>query len=527
MRTSNSGRGSVLITALILSAIVAIFLTSYMTLVSSTIKLANRSFYSNAAMNLVDTGLEQGLWSLNYNNGLNANSWTQTGFTAAANGFPGYQATFPSAGNYYTLSGGVKGQIKVWANPNLSLPIVVAKAIVTLNDGTTIIKMAKIYLTKSSYFKNGLVAKHNLTLSGGPIIDGWNSDPSGTYVPYSASAVDQSGIANGKIGSDGIITGNGHPTDYGYAAVGGNASSISGVAVDPYGSTTAGYADPNYVTYDFTASFPDQPVPSTDTYTDPTTGTQYTTALNGTDTNTISSVTTNTTLPQAGDTSITQDGVTTYYYYTPTVSLNSNQVLTIAPGTNVVIITTTATGTTVSSGGNSGGISVPGVTTTTSGGVTTTHPASSLQIYTSGDVSISGQGVMNGTTTTASTTAANPPVDFQIYGTRSAADAANLGMQSFSITGNGVFSGIIYAPNADIKIAGGGNSGQALGAIVGNNVTMDGQTTFHYDESLASFGNSGWWSLSKWRELYASIDSSGKLDSRSTYSNGSNLQLDF
>jgi hypothetical protein len=534
MRSFKSKRGSVLLVAMIFALSTAIFLGSYMSLALQSLKLSDRSFYSNAAMNFVDTGVDQAMWAMN-------NS-TWTGFSTLSTNQ--YQGTFPSSSTYYNLSGGVKGQVKVWVNNNVTPAQAVAKAIITLNDGSQIIKEAEVYMTSTSYFKNGLVAKNTITLDGNATVDGWNSDPSGTYTPYSAAAVDVNGTANGKVGSTDValssVSGNGNAAIYGYAAVGGSASGdVSGLnTVGKYGTTGI---NPSYVTYDFTTSFPDSTTPTGDTYTDPSTLAKTTVAFDNTasdagyNTNTIGAITTDTTLPvnAATDKSITINGVTTYYYYTPTANLNSNAVLTVAPGYNVVIMTTASSGTTVGTGGGSGGINIPGAvaavpattttTTTTHGHTTTTTTtttpaipataASSLTIYTAGDVSISGQGVMNGGTTAGS---ANQPVNFQLYGTRSAAAAGTSNYQSISVSGNGIFSGVVYAPNATISGSGGGNSGGIFGAMVGNSVSITGGESFHFDQSLANFGGSGLYSVSKWRELYT-------LSDRSTYA----TQLNF
>ena len=58
-------RGSVLITVLILAAIVAISLTSYLSLTTTAARLSNRTYLGNVCMNLAETGLEQAVWSFN------------------------------------------------------------------------------------------------------------------------------------------------------------------------------------------------------------------------------------------------------------------------------------------------------------------------------------------------------------------------------------------------------------------------------------------------------------------------------
>jgi hypothetical protein len=505
MRSSKSQRGTILLVTMVLACALAIVFAYYIRVPLTALKESNRSFYSNSAMNLVDSGLEEALWCMN-----NGGKWTTAGFTAftGADGTTQYQGTFIfTPPNSVTLSNGVTDVVKVWADPNSANPQAVAQATITFPSGSdnagNIVKEAEIYMTQSSYFKDGLVAKSTITLSGNPQVDGWNSDPNGTYVPYDPANVDVNGTANGRIGStdvaSGSITGTGNSAVYGHAAVGGSAANDiggSGLTVGPYGSTGV---NASYVTYDFATSFPDTTTPTQDTYTDPTTKQETSVALTSGNTNTLSNITSNTTLPNAGDASITINGVTTYYYYVTSIRLSGNKTLSISPGKNVVLMvgSATATSTTISTSGNAG-ISIPGATTTS--GVTT--PASSLVMYTAGNVSLSGNGVMNGGLTNST---ASPPVDFQLYGTRSSANATSEGEQSLSLSGNGVLSGVVYAPNANVTITG---NGDTLGAVVGNQVTMSGNGSFHYDSSLANFGSSGLWNLTKWRELFTANDRS-------------------
>ncbi len=71
-----------------------------------------------------------------------------------------------------------------------------------------------------------------------------------------------------------------------------------------------------------------------------------------------------------------------------------------------------------------------------------------------------------------------------------------------SFTGNASFTGTIYAPEADIKLGGGGNNTyDVVGAIIGNSITMNGHFNFHYDESLINSGPSRGFVASSWTEL--------------------------
>jgi hypothetical protein len=474
MNPRQSTRGSALIVALIFAAIIAISLTSYIQLSLNSYKLAQRSFYANAAMNLVDTGLEQALWSLNNS------SWTGAGFTLASGTTNKWQGTFPSATTSYPFTQGVTGQVKVWVDQsNANLPHAVASAIITLGDGTTLTKEAEVYMQRRSYFNNGLVAKNNITFSGNNAsVDSWNSNPTntaGVSIPYTSAVANDGGkIGSTSVAVDSISVSNANI--YGYAAIG--SSSLSGISVGsnglvgPYG-TPNGTIDTTRVTYDFTTSFPDATTPTTSGY-----------ALSAISNGGI------TTLPRTGD-APASDGK--YYYNIPSISLTGNGNQLAIAGGDVVLNVTNTTGTSVTTAGN---------------GSITIATGSSLALYTAGGVSIAGNGVSNGTydpdNPISASNTPNQPASFQLYGTQPASQTPPY--QSISISGNGILSGVVYAPNANISLNGGGSSGQVLGAMVGNTVGVTGNSTFHYDESLANLDTSQLWGLSKWRELASASD---------------------
>lgn len=463
MNTFQSRRGSVLLVAMILAVVIAISLGSYLQMSVTSYRLSQRSFYSNAAMDLVDTGLEQALWSQNNSD------WTGAGFSQRSGYTDQWQGTFPTATTDFTFNGNVKGQVKVWVDTSGSTPHAVSEAIITLGDGSTLMKEAEIYMKRDSYFNNGLVAKNSITFSGNNAqVDSWNSNPTntvGTFIPYSSSvATDAGQVGSTSVQVDSVSVSNANI--YGYAAIG--TSDLSGISVGPNGlvgpyGTPNGTIDTTHVTYDFTTSFPDVSAPTTSGYT-------------------ISAISGATTLPRTGDTPAS-DGK--YYYYVPSISLSGNG-STLAIGNssnaNVVVILTNSTGSTVSVSGK-GGIDVAS--------------GSTLTMYSAGDVSIAGNGVTNGS---------NNPAAFQFYGTRSASDVATNGEQNVSIAGNGVLAGVVYAPNADITLSGGGSNGQVMGAMVGNNVSVTGNSTFHYDLSLANLASSKLWKVGKWREVASATD---------------------
>jgi len=85
-------------------------------------------------------------------------------------------------------------------------------------------------------------------------------------------------------------------------------------------------------------------------------------------------------------------------------------------------------------------------------------------------VSISGNGIVNATTT---------PAMLQIWYD---------GTKNINLSGNGNLHGIIYAPKAPINVSG---NGGLYGSLVGNTVTVSGNGGIHFDTALQS-GNQAW-----------------------------------
>ncbi len=466
-------RGSVLLVALILAGVIALSLSSYIQLTTQAAKMANRSFYMDAAQNLCDSGMEVALWAMN-----NSNNWSGAGFTTSASNQ--YRGTFPSSGNY-TFMGNVTGSVKIWADvTNDKQPHIVAKATITLVDGSTITKEAEAYVKQSSYFENGMVAP-TISFSGNNVtVNSWNSDPDGNVstaaIPYSSTVA----AANVTVGATSLNPGalsDQNGKIYGYAASGssdsgGGITLKQGIIGEPsYVNNAAnkGTIEDGHATYDFTASFPDVTAPTAPgNYVVPTLSTG------------------NISLPRGTDTAAS-DGY--YYYNISDITLSGGDEMQITSG-KVRIMATTATGSAVKITGGAGIEIATGA---------------SLQLYTAGDVSIAGNGILNGGNGNVTSTA-NQPINFQLYGTRSAAAVSSSGYQSIGISGNGYLSGVVYAPNGNVSINGGGSTGDVLGAMIGHSITMVGNTSFHYDESLPNTLVSGLFKVRKWRELVSDTD---------------------
>ncbi|MCC5808027.1 MAG: hypothetical protein JJU00_16995 [Opitutales bacterium] len=98
-----------------------------------------------------------------------------------------------------------------------------------------------------------------------------------------------------------------------------------------------------------------------------------------------------------------------------------------------------------------------------------------LRIYVQGDMRVGGGGIIN----TGRPGQHPVPADLIIYGT-----AQNEGDQEIRLHGNAEMHGAVYAPNADLSLQGGGDSGAFYGAAVANTISVNGTYTYHFDEAL-------------------------------------------
>jgi len=102
-----------------------------------------------------------------------------------------------------------------------------------------------------------------------------------------------------------------------------------------------------------------------------------------------------------------------------------------------------------------------------------------VRIFVRGNASIAGNGVSNN----------NAPLHLQIYGVDPPpGSTTTTTTKTISISGNGGFSGAVYAPRYDVEMVGGGNSDNIFGSFVGKTVRMTGVQSVHFDEALTEGG---------------------------------------
>jgi hypothetical protein len=448
--TRRADRGSVLIVALLLCAVIGISLVSYIKLTQNSLTLSNRSFYNTASINMAETGVEEALWSFNQVTGGTAlatawNGWDTTDLITAKRTFTDF-----SLPNNATAS--VKVYVDHFDPPSGTQPKVIAQATLTIpNSSNTLTKWLELTLRRRSKFAMGMVAKNQIIFHGNTAsVDSWNSlynadgTPRASPVDYSAAVKN----SNGSVGSTSVAVGSvaiNNADIWGFASVGSSSSSAISVGnngtIAAYGNA-AGTVDTTRIATDFTTNF--------DTETTPGTGT----VITGSFPAVIGTV-----------------GVATTYRYNGTIT-GSFSVL----GDVTLILT--------------GNAASPGsdVVRMTGGDMLSIPVGSSLKLYASASMKFTGNGIAN---------ANNQASSLQIFGTDTS------GAQDIEIGGGASLKGLIYAPASDVTING---DPDVFGSIVANNIDVVGNASFHYDEALANFGGNNPWGVVKWRELTSSTD---------------------
>ena len=441
-RLGRDQRGSVLIVALLLAALIAVGLASYINLNLASSRFAKRSFNGYAALNLTEAGAEEAVWSFNRQQRGDADAWSKwtNNGTSAWQKFTGFEFGKNSTGT-----------VKVYVdnfNPGANArPKIVTQASVSSPDDTAVTKMLEVTLRRRSLFANGLVAKDLVTFAGAiASVDSWNSDPDNTAataaVAYDASIRrDRGTVASASVINSAVLVN--QASIWGYVATGGGQPEVGTNGTIRGLDTPAELKiDPNRVSTDFNADF--------DVVIAPVDGTVLAVlpavlGVVGTKTKwRISSITL-----QAKETLTIHGDVTL--------------ILTTGPNTEAISVTGNAQ------------IIIP--------------DGSSLTVYTAANVNIAGNGLANGNV---------QPISCQIYGV-----STSPGGQEFDLTGNGSLIGVVYAPNGNVKISG---NGDVMGSIIANKITLAGNAAFHYDESLTERESNQPFAIAKWRELTSAAD---------------------
>jgi hypothetical protein len=448
LRHTKIRRGSVLIVALVIAAVIALGLASFLSLNLTSSRLAKRTVQGYVGLNLAEAGVEEGTWSMNRAAGGDRNAWSGW----AQNGGAAWKKF-----NDFSFSQGATGWVKVYVSSSApstaTQPKIISYASIAGSGEAPVTKMLEVSLRRRSYFAQGVVAVETLAFHGNNTsVDSWNSDPdhdpATPPVDYSpAVRIDHGTLASPSRARDAVMVDQAQV--WGYVSTGGAPPRVVGPNGNIRGTTTANgvVVDPARVTTDFNADFPLIPLPA-----------------DGTPIATI------------GATLGTFGQVTRWRCQS--LSLHGNDTLTIQGDVTLII--------TASSGNQ--GVSI-------TGNAALIIPAGSrLTIYLESDLLIAGQGLANDNVQAGTCT---------IWGANQ-----TQGGQRLHIAGRGALRSAIYAPNADVQVNG---NGDVMGSIVARNILFNGNAAFHFDESLAETGGNTPFGIGQWRELTTADEQSPYL----------------
>lgn len=103
-------------------------------------------------------------------------------------------------------------------------------------------------------------------------------------------------------------------------------------------------------------------------------------------------------------------------------------------------------------------------------------PTGSLELYVSGDITVNGNGGINNM---------GIPANLQAYGTQPMVEPTASPLNTWTLSGNGALSGVVYAPSVEYRTNGGGNGGYTSGSVVALDIRFNGSPgPFHFDEAL-------------------------------------------
>lgn len=495
MPANNKQQGSILLAALMVTIVTGTLVGLFLKTISDELKHTHRYTMGLAAINLAEAGIEFALQA-SLRDGWGA--WTSSSSGSQTRYFKDSFEDITLSSTSQTRS------LKVYVQRESgTADIIIAEGTITLNNGITVKRQVGIEVetTGQRFWVNAILGRDELEFEGNKtFLDSFNSDgfdpianPGMTIQEYYNNLRDatpptilghdfvngNAGIASLSYTIGAIDIGNADV--YGSLATGASQGANLNSIVGPngslynqdsvYGVNIGGNdsIDEAFVSYEFYAELPipEMPTISNATTTDP------------------------------GST-IGSENTTSAYEFTDFMVAN-NSTKTVNGTVDIVVNDDVDIDGTLIVNGNlrliiDDRLDLNGEIQISNQG--------SIEMYIGGDVNLRGNGIVN----------LNKPKDLIIYSTY-----AGSGEVDVDIRGNTVFSGTIYAPNAEIELRGGV---EVFGALVGNEIEFEGNVSFHYDESLADLTNS-WTEYSSqvvgWRELTTPIDMDQVMDSGYTW----------
>lgn len=520
-------QGGVLLVVLFTSIVMGVTLGSYLKFTTTQSRSIMKSQAWNAAIPVAEAGIEEGLAHIN-------DSAIGTNF--AINGWTVVSNQFQRSG---TINGG-RYMVRITTD---RFPTITSYGWASGEKGTNeYSRIVRVTTTQYATGMRGLITKGNISMNGGTSIDSFDSgDPAyntlGRYdaakhkdngyvasvfgnviaeTVYGSAGTGPTGSASGTVGDFAWVAGHSGIQPGKYAndvnlAFPTVQEPWTGGALSLPGGGTVALTNYSYWATKVTTSTVPSPIPASGVITNGmgTITVAYPTYPSG-----VSGIVTNVQVGYMEKKNLPTPPVGSYIGVITTVGPNRiyNKVLGYSYPTNTYTYSLTATNSAMTT--NSYGsiltadryevsnlrmngsdkilINGPNVTLyirndfqMTGNSEIVIAPGASLKIITAGDVSLAGNGVFNYNLDASK---------FSLYGMPSS--------HNISISGNAAFTGVIYAPDADVTMNGGGTTVyDVVGAIISNTATLNGHFHFHYDEALGRARIQSKFNVASWREV--------------------------
>jgi Putative Ice-binding-like adhesive domain len=450
--------GNILLVSLVITGIIGFLVVSYLKLIHQQGAFTMRSQVWDSCMPVVEAGIEETMAHLNdlsgsnlvtdgwetdlINGGVSKKRIMGDGYFIANITYTNLQQPVITSSGFLPAPVTIASASELVSVPFASITLPSMQGIPTGYISRTV----RVLAQKQPFFAKGIVAKHTIDLNGNDILsdsfdssDSSYSGPGGSYDPTKNKD-------NGDIATNSGIS---NPLNAGNANIMGRLSTGpgGGISIGPNGSVgskawvtamTPGI-ESGYSADDMNVGFMDVQRPFTGGAFTPTSG-----VFNGQN-------------------------------YTYVLNSGNYQLMTLSmSGSQKMVVTGNAV------------LYVPGNINLSGKAFIEVAPGANLKLYVGGTTaSISGNGIVNNNTMADS---------FTYFGLPS--------NQSLNLSGNGQFTGAIYAPNADLTLNGGGNNTvDFIGASVVKSVLFNGHFNFHYDEALGNFGPTTSYTIVSWNEI--------------------------
>jgi hypothetical protein len=448
---------SALLTALLICSTFSLFVVYYLSLIEQQSLLSNRSQIWNMAIAITEAGVEEGMEQLNDNySNLGAAPWS------SLSGNVYYRSNTLPDGSSYTVY-----------ITNNATPVVVARAYVQVGSflsaqngspgfspgffaaagvstaPTTVTRAVMVTCLKPNNFTAAVAVKTDIDLKGnGVYTDSFDStNPAkSTNGQYDSSKYtgDKGDIASNGGVTDSVSIQNGNIYGKVHTGVGCpvTVGPNGGVGTHAWQSSNTGF-EPGYVIPDANFTFPDTTFPNTSSFQPPMAGNVLVGGTMKHYDNILWGGNKYVSSALTGSTIVLASGLLTNVILAMPNGMTGSENFTVNTGANILIY----------SGGTS--------------------------------FSAAGNQIINSNGFAGSFIVFCAPT-----------------VTTFSLAGNGQFTGVLVAPNADVALKGGGNNNEDFsGMLMANSLVLNGHFRFHYDEALLAAAPNGRFLITSWNEI--------------------------